>query len=252
MAILNRLAGKTAIITGAGSGLGAATAERFGLEGANIVLNYHSESQRASVDATLEAIAKGGGGKTLAMAGDVTDKQVIESLFDRADELGGGADILVNNAVAPMVLKPMAEVTDDEFNSLMTVNYKTVFFACALAVRRIRDNGRVINLSSNSTALHFPGYGLYDSTKGAVEQITRLLTLEVGGRGVTVNVISPGPTDTPAFRTRPRELIERMEALSPLKRIGKIEEVVNVMVFIASDESGWITGQNIRVNGGAA
>jgi 3-oxoacyl-[acyl-carrier protein] reductase len=192
------------------------------------------------------------GGRAIALPGDVTDKAIVANLFDRAYALGGGADILVNNAVPPMVLKPMAEVTDDEFTALMEVNYKAVFFACSLAVRRIRDNGRVLNLSSDSTAMHFPGNGLYDSTTGAVEQITRLLTLEVGARGVTANVVSPGPTDTPAFRTRPKELIDHMARLSPLNRIGCIEEAVNVMVFLASDEASWITGQNIRVNGGAA
>jgi 3-oxoacyl-[acyl-carrier protein] reductase len=250
MAILQRLAGKTAIVTGAGAGLGAAIAVRFGQEGANVVLNYHGDRHRDAIDATVAVIEKSGS-RAIAAPGDVTDRAVIADLFDRADLLGGGADILVNNAAAPMVLKPMADVTDDEFTALMEVNYKAVFFACGLAVSRIRDNGRVLNLSSNSTAMHFPGYGLYDSTKGAVEQITRLLTLEVGGRGVTVNVVAPGPTDTPAFRTRPKDLVEHMTSLSPLNRIGRIEEVVNVMVFLASDEASWITGQNIRVNGGA-
>lgn len=250
MAVLQRLARKTAIITGAGSGLGAETARRFGAEGANIVLNYHGEDQKESVDATVAAV-EASGAKIVATQGDVTDKAVIADLFDRADALGGGTDILVNNAVR-MVLKPIAEISEDEFNALVEVNYKSVFFACGMAVARVRDNGRVLNLSSNSTALHLPGYALYDSTKAAVEQITRLLTLEVGARGVTVNVVSPGPTDTPEFRTRPKEIIDRLEAMSPMKRIGTMEEVVNVMLFLASDEAGWVTGQNIRVNGGAA
>lgn len=250
MSNMKRLAGKTAIITGAGSGLGAATAERFAGEGANVVVNYHGDAQRGSVAQTLDVIAKCGS-QAVAVQGDVTDRKVLDQLFDRATELGGGADILVNNAVR-MVLKPIADVTEPEFDALMSVNYRAVFFASAIAARRLRDNGRVLNLSSNSTALLLPGYGLYDSTKGAVEQITRLLALEVGTRGITVNTVSPGPTDTPEFRTRPRELIARLEDMSPMKRIGTVEEVVNVLVFLASGEATWITGQNIRVNGGAA
>lgn len=250
MAILQRLKGKTALITGAGTGLGAATAERFGLEGANVVLNYHDKSQKASVDTTIAAIAAGGG-QAIGVEGDVTDHAFLTSLFDQAETFGDGLDILVNNAVR-MILKPIADITEEEFDALMRVNYKSVFFACGLAAKRLRDNGRVLNLSSNSTALFLPGYGLYDSTKGAVEQVTRLLTREVGARGITVNVVSPGPTDTPEFRTRPKELIARLEGMSPMNRIGRIEEVVNVLVFLASDEAGWITAQNIRVNGGAA
>lgn len=250
MAILKRLSGKTAIITGAGTGLGAAAAERFGQEGANVVINYHGASQTDSAQATVAAV-EASGGRAIAVQGDVTDRAFLEHLFERAEAFGGGADILVNNAVR-MVLKPIAEVSDEEFNTLMSVNYRSVFFACAVAAKRLRDGGRVLNLSSNSTALFLPGYGLYDSTKGAVEQITRLLTLEVGARGITVNTVSPGPTDTPEFRTRPKELIARLEHMSPMNRIGTVEEVVNVMVFLASDEAGWITGQNIRVNGGAA
>jgi 3-oxoacyl-[acyl-carrier protein] reductase len=250
MAHMKRLLGKTAIITGAGSGLGAATAQRFGREGANVVVNYHGDAQKDSVAQTLQVISQSGS-KAVALKGDVTEQAVLEQLFDQATELGGGADILVNNAVR-MVLKPIAEVTAHEFDALMSVNYRAVFFASAMAAKHLRPNGRVLNLSSNSTALFLPGYGLYDSTKGAVEQISRLLALEVGGRGITVNTVSPGPTDTPEFRTRPVELIARLENMSPMKRIGTVEEVVNVMLFLASDEAGWITGQNIRVNGGAA
>ncbi len=115
----------------------------------------------------------------------------------------------------------------------------------------MNNNGRVINISSHTTAMFYPNYGLYDSNKGAVEQISRVFSKEIGSKGITVNVVSPGATDTDEFATRPQELKDKVKAMSSMNRIATVEEVVNVITFVASDEASWVTGQNIKVNGGA-
>jgi len=240
---------KTVIVTGGATGIGKAVAEHLGKNGANVVINYLTNEQKSSTDESIKLIQQNGG-QAIAFQADVSNIDAIKSMFETAKNTFDGIDILVNNAVLP-VLKPIAEVTEQEFDAMFNVNVKSIFFAQQLCYTMMNEGGRIINLSSHTTALFFPNYGLYDGTKGAVEQITRVFSKEVGHRNITVNVVSPGATETAEFATRPQELKDRVAAMSAMKRIGKIEEVVETIAFLASSKSSWITGQNIKVNGGA-
>ena len=240
---------KTAIITGAGTGIGQATAKHLGKNGANVLINYLSGDQRAGTEASIKTIEENGG-KAIAYQADVSNIGQLKAMFKTAQDSFGGIDILVNSAVLP-VLKPIAEVSEEEFDAMFNVNVKSVFFAQQLCATMMNEGGRIINLSSHTTFLFFPNYGLYDGTKGAIEQISRVFSKEIGHRKITVNVVSPGATDTPEFAKRPQELKDRVAAMSAMQRIAKVQEVVDVIAFLASAEASWVTGQNIKVNGGA-
>jgi 3-oxoacyl-[acyl-carrier protein] reductase len=245
---MSKLQHKVAIVTGSATGLGAATAQRLAADGAAVIVNFHRAAQAAAAQSVVDAITKAGG-LALAVQADVSRLADLTALFDAALSHFGGVDILVNNAVYP-VLKPMVEVTEEEFDNSFATNSKGPFFAMQLAATRMREGGRIVNLSSHTTALFFPRYGLYDGAKGALEQFSRVFSKEIGHRGITVNIVSPGPTDTPEFRTRPADFIEGLKKMTAMGRIGQIEEIVNVIAFLATDEASWITGQNLRVNGG--
>lgn len=240
---------KTVIVTGAATGIGRATAEYFGVSGSNVVLNYFTDDQEEPTKTAIKTIEENGG-KAVAIQADVSKVDQLEAMFKEAVSIFGSIDILINNAVMP-VLKPIAEVTESEFDAMFNVNVKSVFFAQQLCSKMMNEGGRIINLSSHTTFLFFPNYGLYDGTKGAVEQISRVFSKEIGHKNITVNTVSPGATETAEFATRPKELKDRVAAMSSMQRIARVEEVVNVIAFLASEEASWVTGQNIKVNGGA-
>ncbi|MEM6632594.1 MAG: SDR family oxidoreductase [Bacteroidota bacterium] len=240
---------KTAIITGAGTGIGKALAEYLGKKGANVLINYFSDGQKENTEASINVIETNGG-KAIAYKADVSKIDQLKAMFEEALDAFGGIDILVNNAVMP-ILKPIAEVTEEEFDAMFSVNVKSIFFAQQLCASMMNEGGRIVNLSSHTTFLFFPNYGLYDGTKGAVEQISRVFSKEIGYKNITVNVVSPGATETAEFAKRPQELKDRVAAMSAMKRIAKLQEVINVIAFLVSEEASWITGQNIKVNGGA-
>lgn len=240
---------KTAIVTGAGTGIGQAVAEYLEKNGANVLINYFSDEQKVNTEASIKVIEENGG-KAIAYQADVSKIEQLKAMFEEVKNSFGGIDILVNNAVLP-VLKPIAEVTETEFDAMFNVNVKSIFFAQQLCATMMNEGGRIINLSSHTTFLFFPNYGLYDGTKGAVEQITRVFSKEIGHKNITVNVVSPGATETAEFAKRPQELKDRVASMSAMQRIAKVQEVVNVIAFLASEEASWVTGQNIKVNGGA-
>ncbi|MEG5040783.1 MULTISPECIES: SDR family oxidoreductase [unclassified Microcoleus] len=243
------LAGKVAIVTGASRGIGRAIALRLSQEGASVVINYaRGADQAKDVVSAIEAA----GGKALAVQADVSKTAEIRDLFDRTLETYSQVDILVNNA-GVILYKPVAEVTEAEFDNLFAINVKGTFFACQEAAKRMAEGGRIVNFSSSTTAMLLPTYGAYVATKGAVEQLTRSLAKELGDRQITVNVISPGPTDTELFTFgKTAEQIQRFTQMAALGRLGKVEDIADVTAFLCSEQARWITGQNIRVNGGIA
>jgi 3-oxoacyl-[acyl-carrier protein] reductase len=242
--ILNK---KVAIITGAGRGIGASIAQRFAAEGAKVVVNY--ASSKAEAESVVGKIIAAGG-EAIAVKGDVSTRGGAHAIFDAAEAAFGAADILVNNA-GLMFNKPIAAVSEEEFDRLFAVNVKGTFLTCQLAASRLNENGAIVNFSSSTTALMLPTYGTYVATKGAVEQLSHVLAKELGPRKIRVNVVSPGPTDTDLFNQgKSEEDRKRLAGMAAFNRLGTPEDIANVVTWLVSDQAAWVSGQNIRANGG--
>jgi 3-oxoacyl-[acyl-carrier protein] reductase len=240
---------KVALVTGASRGIGRAIAERLAEAGAAVAVNYASNAGEArKVVNKIES----SGGKTFAIQADVGRVPEIIRLFDETIAHFGKLDILVNNA-GIMFTKPVSATTEADFDRIFAINVKGTFFACQQAAARLAQGGRIINLSSSTTARFMPTYGAYVATKGAVEQLTRSLAKELGPRGITINAISPGPTETELFLDgKTPEQLQQFGQMSAFGRIGRPQEIAEVVAFLAGDGASWISGQNIRVNGGLA
>ena len=241
------LSGKIALVTGSSRGIGRAMAERLSYEGASVAINYVNNANSArEVVAGIESA----GGAAIAVQGDVSKLEDIQGLFDQTIEHFGRLDVLINNA-GIRISKNVADITEAEFDRLFAINVKGTFFACQQAARRLSDGGKIINVSSTVTRMMLPGYSIYAASKGAVDQITRVLAKELGGRNITVNAVSPGPVDTDLFRDgKSEEQIQQMAQMAALGRIGQVQDIADAVAFLASEAARWITGQSIHVNGG--
>ena len=205
--------------------------------------------------AAASAVAAGieaAGGTALALAADISSRAEYQAMVEQMLAEFGRWDILVNNA-AVAITKPFGQITEAEFDLSFAVNVKGVFHGLQLAWQHLADDGRIVTISSSTTALMLPGYAVYDATKGAVEQFTHILAKEFGARGITVNAVSPGATETETYRDgKSGQLLASLEAMSAFGRLGQPAEIAAVVAFLASDAAGWVTAQNIRVNGGTA
>ena len=243
------LSGKAALVTGPATGIGKAIAAALAAAGAAVVVNHnHTPEPADKVVADINAAD----GTAIAAAADISSRAQYQAMVDRLLAGFGRWDILVNNA-AVAITKPFAQITEAEFDLSFAVNVKGVFHGMQLAWQHLADDGRIITISSSTTALMLPGYAVYDATKGAVEQFTHILSKEFGPRRITVNAVGPGATETETYRTgKSEQFLASLEAMSAFGRLGQPDEIAAVVAFLASDAAGWVTAQNFRVNGGTA
>jgi 3-oxoacyl-[acyl-carrier protein] reductase len=237
------LAGKTALVVGGSRGIGRAIVERFAADGAAVAFSYLERKQAA--EELADAVARRGF-RAVPVRADLASSEDIRALFDEAEKALGGLDIVVVNA-AIAVIKPMLELTEADFDRVFAINAKGSFIALQEAARRVRDGGRIIVTSTGGTQMLMTQTSLYLGSKGAVEQFVRVLAREIGPRGVTVNAVSPGYTDTELLPERDRAVAA---ASSPFNRIGQPEDVAEAFAFLAADSGRWVTGQNIAAGGG--
>lgn len=238
---------RTAIVTGASRGIGAAVAKRLAADGLNVIVNYAgSEQDAAAVVEQIEAA----GGKAIAAKADVSDAAAVARMFDGAETAFGGVDVLVNNA-GIMKLAKIIDSDDALFDAHIAVNLKGTFNTLREAAGRLRNGGAIVNFSTSVVGTKLETYGVYTATKAAIETLTGILSKELRGRNITVNAVAPGPTATDLFLDgKPPELIERFAKMVPLERLGEPRDIANVVSFLAGQDGAWVNGQTLRANGG--
>ncbi|KAI9158126.1 Short chain dehydrogenase AgnL6 [Paramyrothecium foliicola] len=241
------LKGKVILITGSSNGIGKACIERVASEGASVVINYFSNADAAN--AMVQAI---GSDRAIAVQADVSKLEDNARLVDEAVKKFGKIDTIVLNA-AIMPMKSLQDSTEADFDSIFNMNVKGPYFMTQRAVPHMPPGSRIIFVSSG--VCHFssvaPNYLLYAATKGAIEQITRVLSKGLGSAGINVNAIAPGPTATELFfRGKPEGLVNTLKGASPFNRLGEPAEIANMVNFLAGEESSWVHGQTLLINGG--
>jgi 3-oxoacyl-[acyl-carrier protein] reductase len=218
--------------------------ERLAQDGAAVVVNYAKSADKAKdVVKTIEAK----GVRALAVQADMSQVADVRRLFKETLAHFGRLDILVNNA-GVFWAKSLVEVTEEEYDAIFALNAKGPFFALQEAARAINDGGHIVNISTDGTCLNFPGTSAYLGTKGALEQFTKVLAKELGARGITVNTVSPGFTDTDMMNVEEFRVLGAK--MSPLGRLGTPQDIAAVVAFIVGEQGRWLTGQNIHAGGG--
>lgn len=245
---MSTLAGKTALVTGGSRGIGRGIAERLGRDGARVAVHYGSNE--AAAKETVAAIEREGGsafafGTELGVPGDA------EALWAEFDRHADGLDILVNNAGIGLY-SPVGEVQEADYDRVFAVNVKAPFFIIQKGLDRLRDGGRIINISSGVTRIAFPITIGYSMTKGALNVLTHTLAQDLGPRGITVNAVAPGIIETEMMAGIPDGQHSEMAKYSTFGRIGQPADVADIVTFVASDDARWITGQYIDATGGSA
>jgi 3-oxoacyl-[acyl-carrier protein] reductase len=244
---MNTDTNKVAIVTGASRGIGAAIAQRLAADGFTVVVNYAGNAAEAEAQVSKIEAA---GGRAIPAQADVSDAGAVARMFDAAQAAFGGVDVLVNNA-GIMRLATIADSDDALFDSQIAINLKGSFNTLREAAKRLREGGRIVNLSSSVVGLYQPTYGVYAATKAAVEAMTHVMANELRGRNITVNAIAPGPTATALFLDgKPQAVIDHLTKLAPLERLGQPEDIANTVAFLAGPDGSWINGQILRANGG--
>ena len=238
---------KVAIVTGAAGGIGAAVSRRLARDGFTVVVNYAASA--APADALVRQI-EAAGGRAITAQANVADAASVVRMFDSAETAFGGVDVLINNA-GVMGLATIADTDDALFDRQIAINLKGAFNTLREASKRLRNGGRIVNVSSSVVGLLQPTYGVYAASKAAVEAMTSILAKELRGRNITVNAIAPGPTATKLFLDgKPQEAIDRLAKLAPLDRLGQPEDIADAVAFLVGPDGAWINGQTLRANGG--
>jgi 3-oxoacyl-[acyl-carrier protein] reductase len=238
---------KIAIVTGASRGIGAAIAKTLAADGLTVVVNYARDPVLSA--AVVDEIQKNGG-SAIAIRANIAKRGDVIALFDQVESELGGIDVLVNNA-GVAIRKNLAEFSEDDFDSVISTNLKGTFLTLSEAAKRMRRNGRIVNISASFQGGPIPGYGPYAASKMAVEKLTEVAAKELGVRGITVNAVRPGPTKTQLFLTgKSNEVQDQFAKQAALGRLGLPEDIAQVVSFLVSEKGGWVSGQAIGANGG--
>ncbi|MGP3969577.1 SDR family oxidoreductase [Streptomyces sp. 6N223] len=248
---MSTLAGRTALVTGGSRGIGRAIAERLGREGARVGVHFgRSETAAKETVAAIEAA----GGSAFAVRAELGVPGDAEELWAAFDEHADGVDILVNNAGIASRQPGIAGTTPEEFDRLFAVNARAPFFVTKLALERLRDGGRIINLSTglSTRGAMMPDLIAYTMTKSAIDAFTATLAQELGPRGITVNAVAPGAVDTDmnAHWLREEETQRSFAGSVPLRRVGQADDIAAVAAFLAGADGRWVTGQVVDASGG--
>ncbi len=246
---MSKLKGKVAVVTGASKGIGAAIAKSLAAEGASVVVNY--ASSKAGADKVVAAITAAGG-KAVAVAGDVSKASEAQGLIAAAIKNYGRLDILVNNS-GVYEFAPIEAVTEESFHRLFNINVLGVLLTTQAAVKHLGEGASIINIGSGVSRVTPPNSSVYTGTKGALDAITGVLARELGSRKIRVNTINPGVVETEGTVSAGvigSDFEKNYIAQAPLGRTGKVGDIASIASFLASDDSGWLTGEQLLATGG--
>src|SRR5260221_2119086 len=246
---MSKLTGKVAVVTGASKGIGAAIARALAAEGASVVVNY--ASSKAGADAVIAAITAANG-NAVAVGGDVSKAADAQGIINAAIETYGHLDILVNNS-GIYEFSPIEEITEEHFHKQFNANVLGVLLTTQAAVRHLGEGASIINVSSVVTRITPPASAVYSGTKGAVDAITGVLARELGPKKIRVNSVNPGVVETEGTHSGGfigSDFEKAAIAMTPLGRTGKPDEIASIAVFLASENSAWITGEQLLATGG--
>ena len=246
---MSRLTGKVAVVTGASKGIGAAIARALASAGAAVVVNY--ASSKSGAEAVVAAI-KAAGGKAVAVGGDVSKAEQAQGIIEAALRHFGRLDVLVNNS-GVYEFSPIEAVTEEQFHRIFNINVLGLLLTTQAAVKQMGDGASVINIGSAVTRVTPPNSAVYTGTKGAVDAITGVLARELGPKKIRVNTINPGMVETEGTHTAGfigSDFEKNLIGQTPLGRIGQPDDIAQIAVFLASDESRWLTGEQFVASGG--
>jgi len=246
---MSKLKGKVALVTGASKGIGAAIAKSLAAEGASVVVNY--ASSKAGADAVVAEIAKAGG-KAVAVRGDVSKSADAQGIVDAAIKQFGRLDVLVNNS-GVYEFAPLESITEDDFHKHFNVNVLGLLLTTQAALKHLGEGSSIINIGSIVTRITPPGSAVYTGTKGAVDAITGVLSRELGARKIRVNALNPGMVETEGTHSAGfigSDFEAGTVAQTPLGRIGQPNDIASIAVFLASNDSEWLTGEHLLAGGG--
>jgi 3-oxoacyl-[acyl-carrier protein] reductase len=246
---MSKLTGKVAVVTGASKGIGAAIAKSLAAAGASVVVNY--ASSKAGADAAVAAIAAAGG-KAVAVGGDVSKSAEAKGIIDAAIKNFGRLDIVVNNS-GVYEFASVAEITEAQFHKIFNINVLGLLLVTQAAVKHLGEGASIINIGSGITNLTPPGTAVYTASKGAVDAITSVFAKEFGPRKIRVNSVNPGLVETEGTHTQGvlgTDFEKGLVAQTPLGRIGQPGDIASVVLFLASDDSAWLTGEHLLATGG--
>jgi 3-oxoacyl-[acyl-carrier protein] reductase len=246
---MNKLKGKVAVVTGASKGIGAAIARALAAEGASVVVNY--ASSKSGAEAVVAEIGKAGG-KAVAVQGDVSKAAEAKAIVDAAVKHFGRLDVLVNNS-GVYEFKPLEDITEKHFRQEFDVNVLGLLLTTQAAAKHLGEGGSIVNIGSLVTRISPPASAVYTGTKGAVDAITGVLARELGPRRIRVNTVSPGMVETEGTHAAGfigSDFAADAAAKTPLGRIGQPQDIASIVTFLASDDSHWLTGEQLYASGG--